>query len=306
MKGVRLNISKSGIGFSAGIPGARFTKTATGRNRSTYSIPGTGFSYVKESGGKRKRKGIGSLFGNVIFAAFVGVFILIRLATGGGSNLSKQPSDTTNRERTSRDRNKPIEMTGRLESKTPEEVFRQTTPYDRGQSIFASWHTSSDSEDSGSISDDVVSGTETIDREFGVDWYLTSAVFYEINDLREHLGVGYLDWDEDLYYYAEIRALEILESGKYSHERPNGDMWWDLFYNDGYSFNEAAENLADRRYSQEEAYSIASDWIQIWINNPPSYDTMTDTVFTHMAACVVYGVVGYEAVEFAVTLYACY
>lgn len=45
----RLNLSKTGAGFSFGLPGWRFTKMANGRNRNTFSIPGTGISYVSES-----------------------------------------------------------------------------------------------------------------------------------------------------------------------------------------------------------------------------------------------------------------
>ena len=47
--GFRVNLSKSGIGYSWGTKGARFTKTAKGTTRSTLSIPGTGISYVSES-----------------------------------------------------------------------------------------------------------------------------------------------------------------------------------------------------------------------------------------------------------------
>ena len=56
--GARLNFSKSGIGYSFGTKGVRFTKKAGGGTRSTYSIPGTGISYVNDSGrnaGRRKR-----------------------------------------------------------------------------------------------------------------------------------------------------------------------------------------------------------------------------------------------------------
>jgi hypothetical protein len=52
--GFRINISKSGVGYSWGMKGFRYTKTARGTTRKTYSIPGTGLSYVEESG-KRKR-----------------------------------------------------------------------------------------------------------------------------------------------------------------------------------------------------------------------------------------------------------
>lgn len=54
--GFRINFSKSGVGYSWGGKGFRFTKTATGRNRTTLSIPGTGISWVQESGGKQTSK----------------------------------------------------------------------------------------------------------------------------------------------------------------------------------------------------------------------------------------------------------
>lgn len=52
--GLRLNLSKSGVGYSVGKKGLRFSKSATGRTTSTLSIPGTGLSYVKDLSGKKK------------------------------------------------------------------------------------------------------------------------------------------------------------------------------------------------------------------------------------------------------------
>lgn len=54
--GLRINFSKSGIGYSYGVKGLRYTKTAKGKERVTASIPGTGISYVAESGGRRRRR----------------------------------------------------------------------------------------------------------------------------------------------------------------------------------------------------------------------------------------------------------
>lgn len=51
--GFRINLSKSGIGYSWGFPGYRHTYSANGSQRKTYSIPGTGISYV-EGTGQRK------------------------------------------------------------------------------------------------------------------------------------------------------------------------------------------------------------------------------------------------------------
>lgn len=52
----RMTISKSGVGYSIGGKGARFTKKAGGGTRSTLSIPGTGISYVKDSKKRTSKK----------------------------------------------------------------------------------------------------------------------------------------------------------------------------------------------------------------------------------------------------------
>ncbi len=46
---LRINFSKSGVGYSVGGKGFRITKTAKGTIRKTTSIPGTGISYVEET-----------------------------------------------------------------------------------------------------------------------------------------------------------------------------------------------------------------------------------------------------------------
>ena len=59
--GFRINLSKSGIGYSWGVKGYRVTKTARGTTRRTASIPGTGISYVHETGkNNRGNSGRGS------------------------------------------------------------------------------------------------------------------------------------------------------------------------------------------------------------------------------------------------------
>lgn len=45
---LRLNFSKSGIGYSYGVKGYRVTHTADGKVRTTVSVPGTGISHVSE------------------------------------------------------------------------------------------------------------------------------------------------------------------------------------------------------------------------------------------------------------------
>lgn len=52
--GFRVNLSKSGVGYSWGTKGVRFTKTAKGKKRTTLSVPGTGISYVSEESSRKK------------------------------------------------------------------------------------------------------------------------------------------------------------------------------------------------------------------------------------------------------------
>lgn len=51
----RVNLSKSGIGWSVGTKGLRYTKMANGKSRTTTSIPGTGISYSTDYSPQRKK-----------------------------------------------------------------------------------------------------------------------------------------------------------------------------------------------------------------------------------------------------------
>ena len=51
----RINLSKSGVGYSYGVKGLRKGVGPTGRTRTTASIPGTGISYVSEGKGGRQK-----------------------------------------------------------------------------------------------------------------------------------------------------------------------------------------------------------------------------------------------------------
>lgn len=63
----RINLSKSGVGYSVGAGGVRVGKSARGRTYRSFSVPGTGVSYrTSGDGGKGQRKtgclGFGMLF----------------------------------------------------------------------------------------------------------------------------------------------------------------------------------------------------------------------------------------------------
>jgi hypothetical protein len=47
LPGIKLNISKNGLGLSAGVRGARISRGATGRKTASLGLPDTGLSYRK-------------------------------------------------------------------------------------------------------------------------------------------------------------------------------------------------------------------------------------------------------------------
>ena len=69
----RVNVSKSGVGYSVGGPGFRTGVSARGKRYSTYSIPGTGVGY--RTSGSGSGSGLGCL---------VVMVVIVALATGIG------------------------------------------------------------------------------------------------------------------------------------------------------------------------------------------------------------------------------
>ena len=92
---VRINFSKSGVGYSVGGKGFRVTKRADGKTQTTASIPGTGVSYVKTSGKKKQEESTPSA-GVIAVAVIVLVLLMVWLFSGCGADtpdLSTAPSE---------------------------------------------------------------------------------------------------------------------------------------------------------------------------------------------------------------------
>lgn len=93
---VRINLSKSGIGYSYGVKGYRVTHKSNGGVRTTASIPGTGISHVKEyssAGTSPKREPEKSSAGNVLKVIFIGFFIAVAIVALL-SSCAAEPAET--------------------------------------------------------------------------------------------------------------------------------------------------------------------------------------------------------------------
>lgn len=70
----RLNFSKSGIGYSIGSKFHRVTRSATGKIRQTFTLPGTGLSYTTRAGGASSGRAGGAASGCGKVALWVFLF----------------------------------------------------------------------------------------------------------------------------------------------------------------------------------------------------------------------------------------
>lgn len=97
---LRINLSKSGVGYSVGNKFYRVTKKANGGMRTTATLPGTGISDVKEyskdqveeaaqMARTRKKKKIPA-----IVSGAAALLVLIGVVTGGGDDSSKDKDST--------------------------------------------------------------------------------------------------------------------------------------------------------------------------------------------------------------------
>ena len=81
---VRINFSKSGVGYSVGGKGFRVTKRADGKTQTTASIPGTGVSYVKTT--RKKKDEAAPSAGVIVVAVIVLALLIVWLFSGCGAD----------------------------------------------------------------------------------------------------------------------------------------------------------------------------------------------------------------------------
>ena len=95
---LRVNFSKSGVGYSVGGKGFRVTKRADGKTQATASVPGTGIAYTQVSGsGSSKSSGSSGKKKGPVASAVLIVLLLVGMAgcmaSGGESDEPKTPEE---------------------------------------------------------------------------------------------------------------------------------------------------------------------------------------------------------------------
>lgn len=93
----RINFSKSGVGYSVGGKGYRYTKKAGGGSRTTANIPGTGISYTKDSKANMKKKSsTGSKKGTGCCGPIIGILCFLMLVGSCGDGSGTTPETEPN------------------------------------------------------------------------------------------------------------------------------------------------------------------------------------------------------------------
>lgn len=96
---LRVNFSKSGVGYSVGGKGFRVTKRADGKTQTTASLPGTGIAYTNVSGsGSAKSSGCASgkkkgPVGSAVLIVLLLVGLAGCMASEGNSDEPKTPEE---------------------------------------------------------------------------------------------------------------------------------------------------------------------------------------------------------------------
>ena len=106
----------------------------------------------------------------------------------------------------------------------------------------------------------------------------TGAVMYsQVNDVRTAHGLYTLIPHSKLVYSARIRACEVYNSGKWSHERPNGTQYYTAFT--WWEGRRVGENLARK-------YSSNTQVIDAWMNSDGHRANLLSTEYNYFGYSV--------------------
>lgn len=109
-----------------------------------------------------------------------------------------------------------------------------------------------------------------------------SSLVNMLNQTRQSLGLGVLQENEDLDNAAMLKARDMIKNEYFSHTSPSGTTPWHWFYEAGYNYKYAGENLAIGFYDSSEVFKA-------WLDSSSHKENMVNPSYSEVGTAVLSG-----------------
>ena len=125
---------------------------------------------------------------------------------------------------------------------------------------------------------------------------ISAAMVDMTNDNREEASLGGLRVNEKLVAAAQAKADDMAAKGYFAHDSPDGTTSWKWFYDAGYSFAYAGENLA-------VDFSDSEDVVEAWMASPTHRANIMNDRFTEIGIATAVGTYKGRTATFVVQMF---
>lgn len=109
-----------------------------------------------------------------------------------------------------------------------------------------------------------------------------SSLVNMLNQTRESLGIKPLQENEDLDAAAALKAQDMIRNEYFSHISPSGTTPWHWFYEAGYNYKYAGENLAIGFYDSSEVF-------EAWLGSSSHKENMVNPAYSEVGTAILSG-----------------
>lgn len=146
----------------------------------------------------------------------------------------------------------------------------------------------------------VISSDKTTSDGTEIPYSLTSKYFLGsveeefieiLNEARAEKGLSPLTLDPTLAQAARLRAVELVKTNTFAHERPDGRSWSTVLEEEfPVSYRIKGENLALAYYRGEEQlhHKTAQEWYEQWLDSPSHRELMFRSDFETIGVGIYY------------------
>jgi uncharacterized protein YkwD len=127
---------------------------------------------------------------------------------------------------------------------------------------------------------ELVEETEPTEEEWeAIDTASENQIFDITNVMRDQLGVGKVDWNEEIAEVARGHSREMYEEGYFSHDSPAFGSLADRLEREEITFKSAGENIASQ-------YTDAAEAVHGWLNSEGHRKILLEEDFTDLGVGV--------------------